>query len=116
MKIQHLFVYLHQDLNESNNNENETISKDDISLIQNSNSSGTEKNQSLSEDNSVIANKEIILDEEEKIKNEIEFKRPSALLPDLIKLKNDVVVREKLAKLREHFNLNDYLQKEQSKG
>ncbi len=103
-------------LNESNNNENETISKDDISLIQNSNSSETRKNQSLSEDNSVIANKEIILDEEEKIKNEIEFKRPSALLPDLMKLKNDVVVREKLAKLREHFNLNDYLQKEQSKG
>ena len=34
----------------------------------------------------------------------------------LKKLKNDVVVREKLAKLREHFNLNDYLQKEQSKG
>ena len=95
------------------------MSNNDTSSIQNSisNESNNKKNLSLiSENNSIIADKKLILDENDKIRNDVEFRRPNSLLADLIKLKNDVMIREKLTKMREHFDLNNYLQKEQNKG
>ena len=106
-------------LDDSNQNNNESMSNNDTSSIQNSisNESNNKKNLSLiSENNSIIADKKLILDENDKIRNDVEFRRPNSLLADLIKLKNDVLLKEKLAKMREHFDLNNYLQKEQNKG
>ena len=106
-------------LDESNQNNTESISNNDNSLNQKSVSSDSNSKKSLSlisENNSIIFDKKLTLDENEKIRNDVEFRRPNSLLADLIKLKNDVLVKEKLVKMREHFDLNNYLQKEQNKG
>ena len=69
-----------------------------------------------SEENSFIFDKKLSLNDEEKICNDITFQRPKSILPEILKLKNDVIVKERLNKMRENFNLNDFLQKEANNG
>ncbi len=109
------------------NLDNSVDEKIDISINENSNS---DENQSgnyqinskrknilnYSGDNSIIADKKLSLCDDDKIYNDITFKRPNAILPEILKLKNDNIVKERLNKLRENFNLNDLLQKEAAKG
>ena len=69
----------------------------------------------ISESNSIIADKKLNLDDE-NIYNDITFRRPKTILPEIIKLKNDQMIKDKLQKMRDHFNLNNFLQKESLKG
>ena len=71
---------------------------------------------SSSNENSIIAEKKLSLNEDDKIYNEVTFERPNALLPEILKLKNNNIIKERLKKIRENFNLNDFLQKEALNG
>ena len=56
------------------------------------------------------------LDEKRGIFDDIVFRRPSSLLPELLQLQNDEIVKAKLDKMREHFKVDKYLNKEEKKG
>ena len=85
---------------------NDTISNDD----------NQSKNESLITEKTIIADKNLLLNEANQISNDVEFTRPKSILPEIIKLQNDKDIQVKLEKMRHHFNLNNYLNKEINNG
>ena len=73
--------------------------------------------------NDEIDNNEIILTEEKLINHDndefeekVSFNRPKSILYSVIKLKENLELQKKLKKLRDKFNLNKYVQKQEKKG
>ena len=95
-----------------------------VKLVKDQNKEEEKKSMDLIDDkNSELDNNEIILTEEKLIghdKDEFEqkvsFTRPKVILNSILKLKDDVEVKKKLKKLRDRFNLNNFLKKQSKRG
>ena len=95
------------------------INNNDISTIKgnNTNSSFITNDIPINDDITLnTATKRTLLDEKRGIFDDIVFPRPSSLLPELLQLQNDEIVKAKLDKMREHFKVDKYLNKEEKKG
>ena len=75
------------------------------------------------ESNSEIDNNDIIITEEKiiqhldnKLDEKVSFQRPKAILNSVLKIKDDVLIQKKLKRLRDKFNLDNFLKKQKSRG
>ena len=73
-------------------------------------------NRSLISHDSILTERNIILNADEGINEKARFKKPVAILSSVLKLQKDAEVQMKLDKMREKFNLVNFLKKETDKG
>ena len=96
--------------------ENTNKSKSNLLINDTISNEEQSKNESLISEGTIIAEKNLLLNDANQITNKVEFKRPKSILPEIIKLQNDKDIQKKLEKMRQHFNLNNYLNKEINNG
>ena len=69
------------------------------------------------EKNEIMVTKDkIILHDNDELKEKISFQRPKSILNSILRLKNDIELEKKHKKLRDKFNLNTFIAKENKKG
>ena len=71
---------------------------------------------SIGNNQSIIARKNVMINEEDHIETQVDIPKPSILLPEIMKLRGDAIIQAKLEAMRKHFNINDFLQKQANRG
>ena len=67
--------------------------------------------------NDILKTEEKLIDHEnDNLEDKVNFSRPRAILSSILELKNDAEIKVKLDKLRDKFNINEFLRKEARKG
>ena len=71
---------------------------------------------SMGNNQSILATKNVMINEEDHIQTQVDIPKPTILLPEIMKLKGDAIIQAKLEAMRKHFNINDFLQKQANQG
>ena len=76
-----------------------------------------DKNFSIIDKNDIIKKEEKLIEyEDDEFEDKVNFMRPKNILASIIKLKDDEEIKTKLNKLRNHFNINNFLKNQVKKG
>ena len=75
-------------------------------------------NDSLIEENNDImyTKQKIIKQDNDEFEEKVNFKNPKAILSSVLELKNDMEIQNKLENMRQKFNINNFLKKQERKG
>ena len=67
--------------------------------------------------NEIILTEDKLLDhDKDEFEEKVNFERPKSILNSIMKFKDDIEFQKKLKTLRNRFNLNNYLKKQETKG
>ena len=76
-----------------------------------------DKNISIEDKNDIIKKEEKLIEcDDDEFEDTVNFIRPKNILASIIKLQNDEEIQTKLNKLRNQFNINNFLKKQVQKG
>ena len=74
------------------------------------------KNDEIDNNDILLTEEKLISQDNDEFEEKVSFKRPRAILDSVIKLKDDIELQKKLKKLRDKFNLNKFLKRQEQEG
>ena len=75
-----------------------------------------ESNSEIDQNDIIITKEKSISNANNKLDEKVSFQRPRAILNSIIKLKDDIQIQKKLKRLRDKFNLDNFLKKQERRG